>query len=76
MKRILTVATADGWEHEYTIISETEEIIETNSVTLFDEYPLRFNKREERMEYFNGAEWDVYFSDEFIQQVDITEEGN
>ena len=63
--RVLVIVGSYG-EHRYPITKETADFIETNTVSLLDDHPLRFNKREERMEYFNGVDWDVYISDSEI----------
>lgn len=70
MKKRVLVIVDDYGEHEYEIIRETENFIETSSVTLLDNFPIRFNKKERRLEYFDG-EWDVYVPDDCIFQVEI-----
>lgn len=73
MKRVLCIVDDYG-EHKYEIVKETKEVIETNCVTLFDEYPIRFNKKEERLEYYNGEYWDVYVPSDCIFGVNIITE--
>lgn len=72
MKKRTLVVVDDYGEHEYEIIRETEDFIETSSVTLLDNFPIRFNKKERRLEYLDG-EWDVYVPDDCIFQVDTKE---
>lgn len=70
MAKILEVTDSFG-THQYNITKETPEIIETDSTTLADNQPLRFNKREGRVEVLTDAGWEVYISDSSIVQVDI-----
>lgn len=73
-KRILVVVTDYG-DETFEIIRETEDFIETNNVTLFEDFPIRFNKKEGRLEYLAGK-WDVYVPDDCIFQVETKLSGD
>lgn len=70
MIKLLLITDSYG-THRFKVTKETPDYIETDFRTIIEGQPVRFNKREDRMEYYNGRIWDVYISDSSIIQVDV-----
>lgn len=70
-KTVIEIVTMEG-SHKYDINREQGEYLYLKGSTLLGE-PLRFNKKDCCLEYFNEASmiWDIYIADHSITQINL-----